>query len=470
VTWRAISARDHVLSAPGSAQTDVEADLALTDEEIDAAIEAYVADHDGDLGAERQGKLDETVAGIAAWRKVRDELVLPASRRGDAEAAGAAVLGPLASADDGFAAPLDALFEQENAAAAAQAAAAGRTKQRERILVIAVGTIAALCAAAAGLLIARMIAAPLTAVRDVLTGIADGDLTRTAHVTGHDEVGEMARALNRATTQLGGTIATIARTTTGLAGTSQRLTSISTQISSRAEDSADQASQVADSAEAVSANVGTVSAGTEEMQQAIGEIARNAGQAATVAANAVDAVETTTTTMTRLGESSAGIGDILNVISSIARQTNLLALNATIEAARAGDSGKGFAVVAHEVKELAQQTAKATEDIASRVQAIQQDTGDAVGAIAHIHRIITDINGYQTGIAAAAEQGTATANEIRRNVSEAAGSSSGIAVRINTIAEASAAARTDIDSADSAARELTQMAGELRELVSQFRY
>ncbi len=156
------------------------------------------------------------------------------------------------------------------------------------------------------------------------------------------------------------------------------------------------------------------------MSASIREIAQNANEAARVAAGAVTEAEATNQTIARLGESSKEIGDVVKVISAIAGQTNLLALNATIEAARAGEAGKGFAVVADEVKELARETARATEDIARRVEAIQADTGGAVAAIGRIGEVIGQINDYQLTIASAVEEQTATTNEMSRSVAEAA--------------------------------------------------
>ena len=195
---------------------------------------------------------------------------------------------------------------------------------------------------------------------------------------------------------------------------------------------------VASAAGQVSTNVQTVSAGSEQMGSSIREIAQNATEVARVAAQAVTAADATTATVAKLGESSLEIASVVKVITSIAEQTNLLALNATIEAARAGEAGKGFAVVANEVKELAQETAKATQDITERVQAIQTDTEGAVRAIGEISSIIGLINDSQSTIAAAVEEQTATTTEMNRNVSEAAVSAARIAENIDAVATATA--------------------------------
>ena len=196
----------------------------------------------------------------------------------------------------------------------------------------------------------------------------------------------------------------------------QELTSVSQQMAANAEETAAQANVASAAAEQVSKNVTTVATGAEEMGASIKEIAKNANEAARVATSAVKVAEKTNATVAKLGESSAEIGNVIKVITSIAQQTNLLALNATIEAARAGEAGKGFAVVANEVKELAKQTAKATEDISRKIEAIQADTKGAVEAIAQIGKIINQINDIQNTIASAVEEQTATTGEISRNV------------------------------------------------------
>jgi methyl-accepting chemotaxis protein len=173
--------------------------------------------------------------------------------------------------------------------------------------------------------------------------------------------------------------------------------------------------------------------------------------------------------MSRLGASSVEIGNVVKVITSIAEQTNLLALNATIEAARAGEAGKGFAVVANEVKELAQETARATEDISRRVEAIQADTGNAVAAIGEIGRIIARINDYPLTIASAVEEQTATTAEMSRSVTEAAGGANDIAGSIAGVAQATQATTATLTEADTTVTQLSQLASQLQHEVARFR-
>ncbi len=255
-----------------------------------------------------------------------------------------------------------------------------------------------------------------------------------------------------------------------LASAATELTATSQQMASNAEETAAQANSAAAAAEQVSSNVGTVSAGAEQMGASIKEIAKNAAEAARVATSAVKVAERTNATVAKLGESSAEIGNVVKVITSIAQQTNLLALNATIEAARAGEAGKGFAVVANEVKELAKQTAKATEDIGRKIEAIQGDTAGAVQAIGQIGGIIAQINDIQNTIASAVEEQTATTGEINRNIGQAARGSGEIARNVAGVAEAARSTTQGAGDANRAADELSRLAVELQKLVAQFKY
>jgi len=258
----------------------------------------------------------------------------------------------------------------------------------------------------------------------------------------------------------------VAQNATTLGSASEELAANSQQMVSNAEETATLAGVVSAAAEQVSKNVQTVATGTEEMSASIKEIAKNAQDAAKVAATAVRAAETTNATISKLGDSSAEIGKVIKVITSIAQQTNLLALNATIEAARAGEAGKGFAVVANEVKELAKETAKATEDISQKIEAIQNDTRMAVDAIAGISSVINKISDYQNTIASAVEEQTATTNEISRNVTEAAKGSTEIAQNITGVATSAKSTTAGANDTQKAAGELSRMAAELQSMVT----
>jgi hypothetical protein len=230
-----------------------------------------------------------------------------------------------------------------------------------------------------------------------------------------------------------------------------------------------QASAASASAEQVSHNVTMVSTASHELTSSVTEVSRSTQEAAAVADEAVATAEHTSEVMTRLGESSAEIGNVVKLITSIAAQTNLLALNATIEAARAGEAGRGFAVVAGEVKELAQETSRATDDISQRIQAIQSDTQGAVEAIGRIREVIERIAGYQTTIAGAVEEQSSTAAEMSRSLNEAATGSAHIADNVTGLATASQDALGQLSRAKGAAQEMVGLAQELQEAAHGFR-
>ncbi len=261
------------------------------------------------------------------------------------------------------------------------------------------------------------------------------------------------------------TIASVSENAQALSSASEELTAVSQQMSSNSEETATQANVVAAASEQVTKNVTTVAASAEEMSASIKEIAKNANDAAKVATDAVKAASDTNKTVAKLGESSIEIGKVIKVITSIAQQTNLLALNATIEAARAGEAGKGFAVVANEVKELAKQTATATEDISGKIEAIQNDTKGAVVAIDQIGKIINQINDIQNTIASAVEEQTATTNEIARNASEAAKGSTEISKNITSVSTAAKNTTEGANNTLSAATELAKLATSLKRTV-----
>jgi methyl-accepting chemotaxis protein len=255
-----------------------------------------------------------------------------------------------------------------------------------------------------------------------------------------------------------------------LASSAEELTAVSSQMAANAEETATQANVVSAAAEQVSKNVTVVASGSEEMQTSIREIAKSANESAKVAKTAVGVAENTNHTIAKLGESSVEIGKVIKVITSIAQQTNLLALNATIEAARAGEAGKGFAVVANEVKELAKETAKATEEIGQKIEAIQGDTKGAVQAIGEISTIINQINDISNNIASAVEEQTVTTNEIGRNVNEAAKGTGEIAKNIGGVAVAAQNTTKGAGDTQKAAQALSSMAAQLQALVAKFTF
>ncbi|WP_243469689.1 methyl-accepting chemotaxis protein [Klenkia marina] len=370
-------------------------------------------------------------------------------------------------------------IQHYSAVAAATASVAGSIDARSastvaaaadtgRAVAITVALVAFVVLAVVGVVVTRSITRPLTRVVQALEAVAGGDLTTRVPYTSGGELGRLESSLNESAAAVGSVIATVATSADAVAASSEELSASAAQISASSEETSVQSTVVSGAADEVSRSVATVAAGAEEMSASIREIAQNANEAARVAADAVSEAEATNQTIQKLGLSSKEIGDVVKVITSIAEQTNLLALNATIEAARAGEAGKGFAVVANEVKELAQETARATEDIARRVEAIQADTTGAVEAIGRIGTVIGQINDYQLTIASAVEEQTATTNEMSRSVAEAAGGTTEIAANITGVSGAADATTQALSQTRVAVDELSRMATDLRTTVGRF--
>jgi len=309
---------------------------------------------------------------------------------------------------------------------------------------------------------------PVNEAAVVLTKVAQQDLRVEVQGQYAGDHAAIKTSINTMITDLRSSIGAIGSNAQHVGAAAEELSAISEQMAANAEETATQTGVVSAASEQVSKNLTVVATSSEEMLASIREIAKSANEAARMAKNAVDVAEATNQTVQKLGDSSVEIGNVIKVITSIAGQTNLLALNATIEAARAGDAGKGFAVVANEVKELAKETAKATEEISQRIEAIQGETKGAVSAIVEISRLIVQIDHASNTIATAVEEQTATTNEIGRNITEAARGSAEIAHNVAAVAGAAQASSQGAADTQKAARSLTEMAAQLQTLVGKF--
>jgi methyl-accepting chemotaxis protein len=352
-----------------------------------------------------------------------------------------------------------ALAHEENARAASD---------RARILMLLLGVLVVVVAIALAVTITRSITVPLRAAVRVLKSTARGDLTVRIDDEGKDEVAQMGRALNGTLDSLNGALHHISDGSSTLAAASEELSAVSQQMSNAAAETSAQAGSVSGAAEQVSDSIQSVSAGAEELGSSILEISSSTATAASVAAEAVIVAGDAQARISYLGESSAEIGEVVKVITSIAQQTNMLALNATIEAARAGEAGKGFAVVASEVKDLARMTAESTDQIAAKVERIQADGAAAVEAIRQITAIIGQLNDMQMVVAASVEEQAVTTRDIGRSLTEAATGSVDIARSITGVAETAQGTAQGSAETQRAATQLARLSAELMAVVGQF--
>lgn len=455
------SVRDLTFAPDASSQAKVQAEMTRADKGVDDALAAYVADHGSSLDTTSQELVTKFKSSWAQWKHVRDNFVLPLAVHGRSSDAEKVILSDLQQADDQYSAPLDSLFAHEAQTASSEASHATSVAQGTEVKVIAVCFVAALLAFGVGVVVARALSRPVRRMRNALVAVADGDLRQSVGIDGRDEIGTMGAALDVALSQIRQAMQTMAASASALAQASDRVSGQSTGIAAAAEQASARAAAMAAAADQVSGNVNTVSVGAEELEASIGQIAQTAQEAAQIAANA---------TVAGLGESSSAVGDVIKVITSIAQQTNLLALNATIEAARAGEAGRGFAVVAGEVKDLAQEAARASEDIARRVEAIQSDAGDAVIAIAETAETIQRISELQGTVASAVEEQSSTTREMARNVMHAARGATEIAGAAVDVANAAQSTTATAAESNRAASELAQISRDLQSAVGRFRH
>lgn len=309
---------------------------------------------------------------------------------------------------------------------------------------------------------------PIRQASDVLNRLASGDLAARLRRNGSGEYALLSDAVNATANAFHENLRRLSANTQSLTSASERLNRLSSEMTESSDRTASQASMVLTASELISKSVVLTAASGHQMQSSIREIARNSGEAAKIAKSAVVSANATNKTISQLGVSGTEIGKVVKVIHSIAQQTNLLALNATIEAARAGEAGKGFAVVANEVKELAKQTAYATEEISKRIEAIQSDTQSAVIAIADVGGVINQINDISISIASALEEQTVTTNEISRSMADAVGGVNDVTRNLNGVSTAARSTTDGAREAQRAAEDLERSIAELQRVVGHY--
>ena len=419
--------------------------------------------------ADEQRARQAYITADAAFLHVVHDVFVPVALGGDTVKVSKISEADLAGSFDTMSKALSAVetIQTQQAQQAADHARATYLASRWTVLGVLLAGLA--LAVLLGMAVARAISRPLATCVQVLDAIGAGDLTRRVGHRSRDEIGRLAEALDRTGETMAQLVGSIGAVAAHVASSSSGLTRVSDDLTSSAQDASARAGAVSAAAEQVSGSVQSVAGASEEMTATIGDIAANSASAARVAAEASELAAGTTAAVGALGAASIEVGDVIQLIRSIADQTNLLALNATIEAARAGELGKGFAVVADEVKQLAQQTARATEEVANKINGIQSGAEGAISAIAAVTEVIAKVHDYAVAIAGAVEEQTVTTAEVNRTVSEAASGTQQIAENIVTVAEASRHATEGAVAARSTAGELAGLSGELEALVSRYR-
>jgi methyl-accepting chemotaxis protein len=471
--WQTAYAFDVSRGVAGAADDTAEARSAFLASSA-AFRKELAAVGNGDLTADERGHLATILRNFDQFMAL-DGTIVSAYRSG--AAAQVAHADELVAVDEikifnRIAADVDALTSSIDNRSAAAMADARSAADRSSTLMIIVGGLTVLLGAVLAFVLIRSIIRPLATLNHRLAEIADGeaDLTQRIDDRGRDEITEAAGGFNRFADRMQSLVAAVAVGARQVSEAADELSAVSTQLAGGAEETSAQAGVVGAGAEEVSAIVSTLAASAEEMNASIAEISRSASRASDIAQGGVDAATQANVTVARLGSASAEIQTVVKLITGIAAQTNLLALNATIEAARAGEVGKGFAVVASEVKDLAQQTAAATEEIARKVEAIQDGSSAAAAVNTRIADVLTEISDTQLTIASAIEELTATTHEMSRNVGETAVGAGEIAANIAGVAQAAEQASAGAHTTQATARNLVGSARTLNDLVATFRY
>jgi len=414
--------------------------------------------------------LDKSYDPAKRFFAIYDTDFLPAIAASDLDHAHDILRGPLRAQYESHRRHIDIVVrsatEEVNVqeAAAAQAVSSGLLKIRLGAVVLTL--LLVFC----GVLFVRSTSQSMARVQTLFDALAARDLTRNVEPGSGDEFGQLAQTANQAVDSLRQLLRSIGEQGEALAGASDELRVVSEHMSANAEQTAAQAHVVTAASEQVNSSVQAMASSTDGLTASVREISRSTNDAAEASTRAVALAETATRAVERLADSSAGISKIVRVINSIAEQTNLLALNATIEAARAGEAGKGFAVVANEVKDLAAETARATQDISHRIEVIRNDTQGATAAITEIRGFIGKMNEVQSSIAAAIEEHSVTTAAIARSLSDSVRGTGEISSNIGGVAEAARHTSAGASDTKNAAGELSRMATELRRVIGQFAY
>ena len=450
-------------------------------------------------GRMRVAMVEDSYAPALAFFELRDRRFLPAIQAGNQAKAAELAYGPMRTEYELHRKAIDQVVQmatRQNADGEAMASVMISTQTRNLLLIALTGIIGL-----SGLAywITRGIAGPVRHTVEMLKDIADGegDLTRRLQVNGADEISDLARYFNRFVEKLQGIISQMVVNAVTVAAAATELSTISAQTAQSVQTLSSRTATVAAAAEQSSVNTASVAAGmeqaalnlasvagaTEQMSATIGDIAASTEKARAISRQAGDQAGSVSALMQELSQAAREIGKVTEAITAISSQTNLLALNATIEAARAGAAGKGFAVVANEIKELARQTAGATEDIKRRISGMQHATASATGDIAKIATVIAEVNHLIAGIASAIEEQTSVTRDVAGNIAQAsdgvrdanerivqtAGGSRSMARDLAEVNRAVGEIRSGGDQVQASVVELSNLAERLRSMVNQFR-